>query len=271
MSDHSTNGSGPRPATTRRCFVISAIGGDTTERLSRQQVLRHLVRKVLEPRGYEVKRADEIDDPGQITHQIIEHLLDDELVVADLTGRNPNVFYELAVRHAARKPVITLMSDGEDLPFDLKDVRTVFYDLHDPDKLEAAQRELEDKVTAIEENPDEVRNPITVARDVSLLRASENPDFQAAGAVLSAVNDLRDEMRMLTQRQAENRRPLPLALIEQRVRAMCDGNELVTPVATEVLASRLGEDPTRVGRVLERLAAAGAIHKLDEGWSIIPF
>lgn len=73
----------------KRCFVVSEFGSTEAERRERTQVLKHLVRKVLEPRGYDVKRADDIDDPGQITHQIIERLLDDELVVADLTGRNP--------------------------------------------------------------------------------------------------------------------------------------------------------------------------------------
>ncbi len=90
--------------------------------------------------GYEVRRADDIDDLGQITHQIIERLLDDDLVVADLTSLNPNVFYELAVRHAARKPVITLMTFGQRMPFDVQDVRTVFYNLHDPDSLGPRRR-----------------------------------------------------------------------------------------------------------------------------------
>lgn len=105
------------------------------------------------------------------------------------------MFYELAVRHAARKPVVTLMVHGETLPFDLKDVRTVFYDLHDPDKLEGAQKELGQKVDAIEASPTDVRNPITVARNATLLKQSEDPEIQAAGTVLAAVNELRDEMR----------------------------------------------------------------------------
>jgi hypothetical protein len=186
----------------KRCFVISEFGRDEKARSERKQTLKHLVKRVLEPKGYHVERADDIDDLGQITHQIIERLLDDDLVVADLTGLNPNVFYELAVRHAARKPVITLMTFGESIPFDLKDVRTVFYDLHDPDKLEAAQQELRQKVDAIEASPNDVRNPITVARNATLLQQSDDPDIQAAGAVLSAVSELRDEMRSLLRRHS---------------------------------------------------------------------
>lgn len=193
-----TNGAGS-PA-RKRCFVVSEFGIDDKTRLARKQTLKHLVKKVLEPMGYEVQRADDIDDLGQITHQIIERLLDDELVVADLTGLNPNVFYELAVRHAVRKPVITLMTFGQEIPFDLKDVRTVFYDLNDPDKLEDAQRDLALKVKAIEANPGEIRNPITAARNVTLLQKSDDPDVRAAGEMLSAINDLREEVRAATRR-----------------------------------------------------------------------
>ncbi len=191
---------------TKKCFVISEFGADEKTRIERTQMLKHLVKKVCEPMGYIVQRADDIDDLGPITHSIIERLLDDDLVVADLTGLNPNVFYELAVRHAARKPVITLMTAGESIPFDVKDVRTVFYDLHDPDKLEAAQFDLAQKVRAVEKQPTDVRNPISVARNVTLLRQSDDPEAQAAGDVLAAINDLRDELRGLKQPVRSERR-----------------------------------------------------------------
>ena len=93
-----TNGSGGDigAAPQKRCFVVSAFGAGPDEQRAHKQVLRHLVQKVLEPE-YQVVRADLIDEEGLITNQIIEHLLEDELVVADLTGLNPNVFYEVAV------------------------------------------------------------------------------------------------------------------------------------------------------------------------------
>jgi hypothetical protein len=117
---------GGPPAKT--CFVVSAFGATSEEQTRTQQVLHHLVRRVLTPLGYAVVRADEIEDEGLITHQVIDHLLEDELVIADLTGRNPNVFYELAVRHAARRPVIHLITKGErNIPFDVANMRAISY------------------------------------------------------------------------------------------------------------------------------------------------
>lgn len=241
------------------CFVISEFGSDEKTRIERKQMLKHLVRKVCEPMGYTVQRADDIDDLGQITHQIIERLLDDDLVVADLTGLNPNVFYELAVRHAARKPVITLMTHGQPIPFDVKDVRTVFYDLHDPDRLEAAQDDLRQKVEGIEQSPVDVRNPITVARNVTLLQQSDDPKVQAAGAVLEAIADLRDEMRKMSINAA------PSAAATEMATTRLLGairNRAVPPEFTaRDLASDLSISPAAMQESLDRMVYIGNIIK----------
>ncbi|HEX7292125.1 MAG TPA: hypothetical protein VF250_13460 [Conexibacter sp.] len=257
----------------KTCFVVSEFGTDEKTRIERKQMLKHLVKKVLEPMGYDVQRADDIDDLGQITHQIIERLLDDDLVIADLTGLNPNVFYELAVRHAARRPVITLMTFGEDIPFDLKDVRTVFYDLHDPDKLETAQEELEQKVRAIEENSAEVRNPITVARNVTLLQQSDDPEQQATGALLSTINEMRDEMRLLARSVSSgssSRRDgfVPATVARKRIRTLFEGDGKFT---TDEVIDHAEAPPRWVETRLQQMLDQGTIFRIDGKWTSVPF
>jgi hypothetical protein len=83
------------------CFVIGPIGKDgTTERKHADLLLNSVIKYVLEAHefGYKVKRADEDDDPGMIGDRVISDILGAELVVADLTDLNPNVFYELGTR-----------------------------------------------------------------------------------------------------------------------------------------------------------------------------
>jgi hypothetical protein len=110
----------------RTCFVISPIGNDASEQRKRSDlVLKHIYKAALEPLGYTVVRADEISEPGSITLQVIERILSSDLVIADLTDHNPNVFYELAVRHASEKPVIHVIATGQKIPFDIADMRTI--------------------------------------------------------------------------------------------------------------------------------------------------
>lgn len=254
-------------AGAKTCFVVSEFGSDEATRTARLQTLKHLVRKVLVPMGYRVDRADDIDDVGQITHQIIERLLDDDLVVADLTGLNPNVFYELAVRHAARKPVITLMTFGNTIPFDLKDVRTVFYDLRDPDKLEAAQDDLRMKVEAIEKGGP-IRNPITVARDVTLFQRSDDPEVQAQGALLEAMGDLRNEVRALARIADQHESPKAQRWLEQQILDEVKKRDLSPE---ELVAMGLGSS-SAIASALKRLETRAELFPLASGkWSEVPF
>lgn len=75
------------------CFVISPIGDPDSETRKRSdQVLRHVVRPAATSCGYKSIRADEIDKPGMITSQVIQHVVNDALVVADLTSAIPTCF-----------------------------------------------------------------------------------------------------------------------------------------------------------------------------------
>ena len=110
------------------CFFIAPIGADDSEhRKHSDAILASYVEKALatvEPK-LRVVRADKITQPGMITKQVLEYLLKSRLVVADLSYHNPNVFYELAVRHVTGKPVIHIKRTSDAIPFDNKDFRTI--------------------------------------------------------------------------------------------------------------------------------------------------
>lgn len=119
------------------CFVIAPIGKDDSEdRRHSDMVLEALIRRALES-GWEVIRADQITTPGMISGQVIEYLLRSGLVIADLSFHNPNVFYELAIRHVIGRPTVHLIRKGEAIPFDLKDFRTITIDTGDKYELVA--------------------------------------------------------------------------------------------------------------------------------------
>lgn len=83
--------------------------------------------------GLTPARADsEIFGTGKIIDQIWKGINDAKVLVAELTTRNPNVFYELGLAHALNKPVVLVAGKEEDVPFDLRHIRVIYYDTADP-------------------------------------------------------------------------------------------------------------------------------------------
>ncbi|MFN0187830.1 MAG: hypothetical protein ACKVQV_03945 [Bacteroidia bacterium] len=174
------------------CFVISPIGEDDSETRKRSdQVLKHIITGAVEQLGYEVVRADKISEPGIITHQILQYIVDAPLVIADLTERNPNVFYELALRHAIRKPLVQLIKKGELIPFDVAATRIIQFDLHNLDSVDAAKLEIIAQVKSLEAGKNETDNPISVSLDLKMLKESGNPEERSLADIVEAISDLR--------------------------------------------------------------------------------
>jgi nucleoside 2-deoxyribosyltransferase len=91
--------------------------------------IRRSVEQLGAPEGVlRLYRADDIADPGKITDQIERAIETASVVVADITGLNPNVMWELGYASAYRKPIVILNQDPDSSPFDLKPVRQVQYD-----------------------------------------------------------------------------------------------------------------------------------------------
>jgi len=83
----------------------------------------------LKPFGIQPIRSDLMKEPGKISDQMYRAIFGHELCIAVLTYANPNVYYELAVAQSANRPVVILIEKGTKLPFDVKDFRTIEYDL----------------------------------------------------------------------------------------------------------------------------------------------
>ncbi len=179
----------------KTCFVIAPIGESGSETRKRSDlVLKYVVAPAAEQCGYKALRADQISEPGLITSQVIQHVIEDPLVVADLTERNPNVFYELAIRHALRKPLVQIIKKGEQIPFDVAGTRTIPIDHHDLDSVEETKAEIVRQIESFHRKPQDVETPISVAIELQILRQSDNPEQRSLAELVSAISDIKNDI-----------------------------------------------------------------------------
>ena len=87
-----------------------------------------VIKPVSREMGLDAYRADDVHKPGIILKDIVTSIVEAEIVVAEITPANPNVFYELGYAHAIEKTTILLAERGSTLPFDIKSYRVILYD-----------------------------------------------------------------------------------------------------------------------------------------------
>lgn len=119
----------------KKCFVISPIGEEGSEiRKAANDLYDLIIEPAFEKFDFIINRGDKSVNTLTITEDIISQIENSELCIIDLTGRNPNVFYECGLRHGTGKPFILIRKKGEVIPFDLSHMRVVDYDLSDARK-----------------------------------------------------------------------------------------------------------------------------------------
>ena len=135
---------------TRKCFIISPIGPPGSEiREHADDVFEFIIKPAVKKCEFVAERGDHASAPGKISTQMFDSILGDPLVIAVLNFNNPNVFYELAVAHAAARPLVILCEKSQELPFDIKDHRVIYYDLRPRPIMHGTYRD--ELIRAIEE------------------------------------------------------------------------------------------------------------------------
>ncbi|WP_433890576.1 hypothetical protein [Streptomyces sp. CA-111067] len=227
------------PMTT--CFVIAPIGNehapDGSPELQAFEENLEIYEKVILPACTRHRivpiRADGIADSGEITEQICRHVLQDDVVIADLTGGNGNVTYELGIRHLTGKPVIHIGEHGQ-LPFDLSQIRTIMFK-RSRSGLVAARRDLETALEGVLHNGFE---PLTPARILFGL-----PAATPLPAVVEPEPEDPETPGLIDR----------FARVEEQTEAMGETTEAIAGFMTVI-----SEVALQIGPVLERASQPGS-------------
>ena len=170
-----------RSENMKKCFVVSPIGGDGTEiRSNADKLFKHIIKPVCENCGFDAERVDQLCDADSITQTIVNKLESADLVIADMTGHNPNVFYEMGYRARTKKPMIHLKRKGDSLPFDVNTIRTLEYDLTDLDSVEEVKERLKKTIESF------VFSEVTETLD------EDAPQDNASSAIIPILYQLLD-------------------------------------------------------------------------------
>ncbi|SRR5579862_615596 len=181
------------------CFVVGPIGDAESEtRIHADWLLEEIVEPVFdELGGYSVVRADKISSPGMIDAQVIKHLIDAEVVVADLSALNPNAFYEIGIRHMLQKPIIHMQLAEDEIPFDISLYRAIKFSRTRPSDIKRARQDLKTSVQALTAAGYKVDNPITRARGQISLELQATPSEQV---ILDQMKAIQSRLRSLESR-----------------------------------------------------------------------
>jgi hypothetical protein len=227
----------PTASADKLCFVIAPIGEPESQpRKWSDQVFRHIIQPTVEKMGYIARSAHHIQQPGVITTQIIQNLIDAPLVIADLTFKNPNVFYELAVRHAVRRPYVQLVSKDETIPFDVASIRTIKIDIHDLDIVASAKTELENQIKSVTSPSAQIDSPISAAVDLKSMKESGNPEQRSMADVIENMSEIKSTLAELGRKIAEPDKLLPPQYVEKIAQGIGNKGPTNAEVLREILS-----------------------------------
>jgi response regulator RpfG family c-di-GMP phosphodiesterase len=145
----------------KKCFVIMPFS--STKSCSKQEwneIYSKLIKPAVEnaERGYLCERSSAL--MGSIIEEVLDSLNRADIVIADMTDRNPNVLYELGVRHALRNSTILIAQSLTDIPFDLQPYAAQEYQWKLADDKKAFKKRIRELIELIENEPDKAISPV---------------------------------------------------------------------------------------------------------------
>ena len=210
------------------CFVISPFGGWF------DVYYKTIFDPAIKAAGLAPCRADDLYRPSSIIHDIWKFVRNAKLLLADLTGKNQNVLYELGLAHAIGKPVIMITQVLDDVPFDLRSLRVITYDLNDPGWADDLRTSLERAFSEILQAPQTAvpppflqveethevprvtpleRRVMELSQEVDSLRRSRLLGEESTGSPTMSPSEARDAIQRYVKRR------MPRSVILDRLRS----------------------------------------------------
>ncbi len=178
------------------CFIIMPFGGWF------DQYYVDIYSTAIVNAGLVPRRADDLYRPGNIVNDIWNSTKNAKIILADLTGKNPNVFYELGLAHAITKPAILVTQSMDDIPFDLRSLRIIEYDKNAPNWGNLLQEKIEKSIKETLKSPKD-SIPTTFFNVSKTEKKELSPQDLAMVELKREVAGLKREMRSSKREQID--------------------------------------------------------------------
>lgn len=185
----------------KTCFVVTPIGDENAP------IRRHIdgiIDQAIFPaigEEFEIKVAHRAYEIGSINDRVIQNICNSDLVIANLTGLNPNVMFEIAIRYSFGKPAIVIAEKGTNLPFDIVDENTIFY-INDPAGAAELKENIKKFVKKIDWTKCEYGPVFSAIKNASVINhiesgISDKDNKKAFSFLVEKMSDLEAEIREL--------------------------------------------------------------------------
>jgi chromatin remodeling complex protein RSC6 len=211
------------------CFTIMPFGGWF------DSYYQEIYCPAIENCNLEPKRADDLYRPSNIVQDIWSLTRKAKIILADLTNKNANVFYELGLAHSLAKPAILITENIEDIPFDLRSLRIIEYDKNVPDWGVVLMKSIEKAINETLQSPNETIP--TAFLEVSASKKTIPAQEKEYLELREEIELLKREVRSSSFRNTNFSEPIEATRISNANQMM----KLLTP--SRALATIIGDDP----------------------------
>lgn len=189
----------------KTCFIVMPISErDDYPETHFKRVYEHLIKPAATSAGYSPVRADEVNSSNYIVIDILKRIVESDLVICDISTRNPNVLYELGIRHAFNLPTVLIKDDKTDRIFDIQGLRTLEYD-HTL-RIDNVQRSIQSISNAISETINNTGKDINSLIQLLSIPAATIQNQVAISEdttlVLNALRDVTDRLSKIERSSA---------------------------------------------------------------------
>lgn len=236
----------------KKCFIITPIGDEGTGiRRHIDGIINAVLKPVVEDEfGYELEVSHRIDAPGNIPKQVILSIYKSDLVIANLTSNNPNVMYEIALRHCFGNPAIMIAENGTKIPADIMGERTIFYTNDATGVLELREKleSMIQRISVDSDNSSEMQGPVydALRSEIETESIIKNlPSTEKAeefSLIINMLEDLKMEIRSKEALEARRR-----AHEEQHIKIYIDTMDVPFPPVKVELEEFIGKYLNDIG------------------------